>query len=393
MSTIKGRYLQESVEADLAKKMVFIGGPRQVGKTTLAKTIGRDFQGFEYLNWDSRAERKKILSETFAANSRLMIFDELHKYRQWKNYIKGLYDTVGERFRILVTGSARLDVYRRGGDSLLGRYHYYRLHPFSVAELSSALLPQIAPGNDIPVASNVDVRANFNRLLLRGGFPEPLFTTQEATLRRWHNERADRLIKEDIRDIESVRDLSGLQYLVELLPSKVGSLFSLNGLREDLGVAHKTVALWAEILERFYYLYRVYPFHSNKIKMLRKEPKMYLWDWSEVTNEAARLENMVGSHLLKLSHFLRDRDGYKIELTFLRTPDGREVDFLLTYNGKPWVAVEVKSGDREISPALRYFKSKLNIPYAYQLVLTPGVNEIKEGVIIVSADLFLGRLV
>ncbi len=389
----KQRYLEPFINGDLQKKMVFVGGPRQVGKTTLSKTIGdHHFTTYDYLNWDSRPDRRAILDERFSGAARLLIFDELHKYRPWKNYLKGLYDTNRERLAILVTGSARLDLYRRGGDSLLGRYHYYRLHPFSVAELLGRPTPQ-GVGQAITGTPHTGASEAFAELLRWGGFPEPLFEKDARTARRWYHERLERLVKEDIRDIESIRDLSGMQVLTELLPDKVSSLLSLNSLREDLGVAHKTVALWVDILERFYFHFRIYPWQHRAIKSLRKEPKVYLWDWSPLTVSGKKLENLVAAHLLKFTHFLVDAHGYKAELFYLRDVEGREVDFLVTIDRKPWFAVEVKESDTQIASALPYFTERLRIPFSYQVVATSGIDTFQRSTRIISADQFLSWLV
>lgn len=390
---LKKRYIDKLVAADLKEKMVFIGGPRQVGKTTFATDTGRlQYEKYAYLNWDSREDRQNILASRFDASAKLLIFDEIHKYKQWKNYVKGVYDTYQERFDILITGSARLDIYRKGGDSLMGRYHYYRLHPFSLAE-ALQVDNQFSVSNELQFAGHEGSRDVFEQLFKFGGFPEPFLKKDERTLRRWHNQRIDRLVKEDIRDTENIRDLSALQVLVELLRSRVGSLLSLNALREDLSVAHKTVSQWMDVLERFYYHFRLYPYASTKIKSLRKEPKLYLWDWSEVVNEAARLENIVASHLLKLCHFLNDAHGYRAELYFLRDTEGREVDFWVTLDDKPWFAVEVKSSDLAVSKHLRYFAQRLEIPWCYQVTGEGDVDFIKDNVRVMSVDRFLGALV
>ncbi|MBU1090667.1 MAG: ATP-binding protein, partial [Candidatus Omnitrophica bacterium] len=304
------RYLEERILSDLQDKMVFISGPRQVGKTTLSKQIGNEFfpAKFQYLNWDNRQDRKYIIGGILPAGNDLLIFDEIHKYRNWKNYLKGEYDKYKDKFKILVTGSARLDIYKKGEDSLLGRYHSYRLHPLSLNELSKQEI-SFKPFSELIFAEDsVKNKGLFSNLLKFGGFPEIFLKQNEKELRRWHNERADTLVKEDIRDTQNVRDISSLQVLLELLPQKVGSLFSLNSLREDLGVTHKTISRWVDIFERFYYHFRVYPFQSKLIRSLRKEPKLYLWDWSEVKDEDAKFENMIASHLLKFCHFLFDAE-------------------------------------------------------------------------------------
>lgn len=391
---IKNRYLHSLIVADLKDKMVFIGGPRQVGKTTLAQYIGKNtYKKYIYFNWDNREDRKMILQKKINAESALIIFDEIHKYKQWKNYIKGEFDKYKKIFHILVTGSARLDLYKKGGDSLMGRYYYYRLHPFSLSEILQ-IEPKIKISKELIFPdTKKNIAKIFKDLLFFGGFPEPFIKKDQKTLRRFHNERLDRLIKEDIRDIEQVRDLSALQILVEILPEKVGSLLSLNALREDLQVSHKTISLWMNILEKFYYHFRIYPFLTKTIKSLRKEPKMYLWDWSQIQNESSKLENIVASHLLKMSHFLYDAEGYKVELYFLRDIEGREVDFLITIDKKPWIAVEVKLSEEQISKHLKYFVKKLNIPFAYQIIKPSGIDFWQDNIRIISVDKFLSGLV
>ncbi len=247
------RYLSQTIVKDLKEKMVFVGGPRQVGKTTLAQKIGEEhFTHAEYLNWDYPQDRKGIIARKFRADADLLIFDELHKYGQWKNYLKGEYDKNHEQYKILVTGSARLDIYRRGGDSLLGRYHYLRLHPFSLAEVLDCSANRGA-GKPLSFKEIKESKKALHDLMVHGGFPEPFLKKNMETTRRFHNERVERLVKEDVRDVERVRDLSALQVLAGLLPERVGSLFSINSLKEDLGVTHKSLSLWVDILEKFYY--------------------------------------------------------------------------------------------------------------------------------------------
>ncbi len=389
------RYLEKSILDDLGEKMVFLGGPRQVGKTTLAKTLGqgRFKESVKYLNWDAREDKKRILAGTFAADEALIIFDEIHKYRHWKTFIKGFFDKNRERYRIIVTGSSRLDVYRKGGDSLLGRYHHYRLHPLSLREVISKGAPQAHVGRALHFQdSTPETRDALDRLLKFGGFPEIFLKGTEKALQRWHNLRLDALVSQDIRDIENLRDLTGIETLIHLLPGKVGGLLSVNSLREDLLVAHKTAASWVDVLERFYYHFRILPHQSSRIKALRKEPKLYLWDWSEVADDGARFENLMASHLLKFCHYLHDAEGVRTELRFLRDVEGREVDFLLTVDGKPWFCVEAKTSDKSASRSLLHFKGKLDLPLVYQVLRVPGEDYIKDGVRVISADKFLTAL-
>jgi len=389
---IKKRYLTKFVYKDLQEQMIFIGGPRQVGKTTFAVSIVADkFKNHAYFNWDNREDRKKILKSTWPGDADLLIFDEIHKYKNWKNLIKGEYDKLKSKYKFLVTGSSRLDISRRGGDSLQGRYHYYRLHSFSLAEL-------LEKTNKIHIFEEIiphekSYTEEFETLFKFGGFPEPVLRGSPRFLRRWHNEKIERMFREDIRDVEQIRDLGNMKLLSDILPEKVGSLLSINAIREDLEISHRAVTNWLNILETFYYHFRIYPFARTKIRSIKKEPKLYLWDWSEIEDPAARFENMIAAHLLKLCHFLYDYEGYKAELCFLRNVDKREVDFLVTIDQKPWFTVEAKLSDKKVDTAIHYFRERLNIPHAYQVVKESGINQFSNDVYVLSADRFLSSLI
>jgi len=386
------RALGKKIFEDLtAEKMAFISGPRQVGKTTLARAIGKEHfsDRYSYLNWDSREDRRAILDGEFRADNRLVIFDEIHKYRQWKNYLKGEYDKYKERFKILVTGSARMDIYRKGGDSLQGRYYHYLLHPLSMNEVLGNRATTAAFDEPDFKAGSKETASAFDALFRFGGFPEMFVRQSEKELRRWHNDRVDRLVREDIRDVESLRDLSAVEVMVEMLPERAGSIFSLNSLCEDLRATHRTVSLWADVLEKFYYHFRIYPFRYSTIKSLRKEPKLFLWDWSQVKAEGARFENMVASHLLKFCDYLKNAEGHKAVLHYIRDVEKREVDFLIAVDGKPWLCAEAKLSKEAPSPALRYFVARMKIPYVYQVVREEGVDVIRDNIRTVSASTFL----
>jgi predicted AAA+ superfamily ATPase len=346
------RYLQGSVAEALKKKMVFIGGPRQVGKTTFALGFlgeGADASHAAYLNWDHPSVPPRLRRAELPPGEGLLLLDEVHKYGRWRNLLKGIYDTEGSRRRILVTGSARLDYYRKGGDSLAGRYRYFRLHPFSLRELSRR-----------------PSRSDLGALMKFGGFPEPLFAQNEAEHRIWRRDRIARVVREDLRDLEHVREISLLEHLTDLLPTKVGSPLSIKSLREDLQVDHKTVERWLQILENLYVCFRVSPYGSPKVRAVKKERKLYLWDWSEVEGEGPRFENLVASQLLKYCHWIEDTQGYAMELRYLRDTDKREVDFVVLKDRRPVFAVECKSGDKAIGAAPRYFAERTPIPRFYQ---------------------------
>ena len=388
---MRDRYLSSHIVRDIKEKMVFVSGPRQVGKTTLAKYLGSNFfKSYSYLNWDYQPDRKKIIKSELPANTKLLIFDELHKYKSWKNYIKGIFDKHKNDFYILLTGSARLDIYRKGGDSLAGRYHQYILHPFSLAELLELKINNKL-FDKLFFSENINGNKILERLIKYGPFPEPYLKKDDAHWRRWQIEKNERLIKEEIRDLTTIEDLSAIQILVELLPSKVGLPLSVNNLREDLEVAHKTLVNYLRVLELFYFHFRIYPYSKKTVRSLKKMAKLYLWDWSVINNEGVRFENLIASHLLKYAHFLKNSQGYKAQLYYLRDSEGREVDFLFTIDDKPWFAVEVKL-DEEKS-YLDYYQQRLGIPFVYQVVKKSGIDYLKKGIRIISADKFLTAFV
>jgi len=352
---MKPRYIREHVELDLAEKMVFVGGPRQVGKTTFALSLlgeHQDESSPAYLSWDVLADREEILAERIPGGQKRIVFDEIHKYARWRNLIKGIYDKNKSAVSFIVTGSARLDYYRKGGDSLQGRYHYYRLHPFSVMEHES----------------DPDKRL-VEHLLRFGGFPEPFLKGNTRFHRRWMREHSARVLHEDLRDLENVREVSMLELLLAHLPACVGSPLSVASLSRLLQVAHESVERWLSIFERLYVCYRIPPFGAKKIRAVRKEKKLYFWDWSRVEDPGPRFENMVAGHLLKYCHHLEDTEGYGMELRFIRDTDKREVDFVVLRDGHPEFAVECKSGERGASPACNYFRERTDIPRFYQVHL------------------------
>jgi predicted AAA+ superfamily ATPase len=344
------RIYLDFISRDLQKKMVFLGGPRQVGKTTLATSmLDKYFDGHPaYLNWDNEQARKVILKSLWPKEEPLIIFDEIHKRKGWQSLVKGIWDTWKNTQKFLITGSARLDIFRKGGDSMLGRYHYYRIHPYTLPELGNT-------------SENLSILFKF------GGFPEPLIEQNEIELRRWNLQRVAKLVRVDLRDLEDVSDLDKVELLAEALPSRVGSTLSYRSLAEDLEVSDKTVKRWVQILDSLYYCYLVHPFGSSKIKAVKKASKLYLWDWSPLEEPGAKFENMVASHLSKLCDFWQDVMGYRAELCYIRDETGKECDFVVLRDRKPIFAVECKVSDTEISPSMMYFRGKLNIPKWYQV--------------------------
>lgn len=341
------------IQKDLTKKMVFLGGPRQVGKTTLAKSLLGAVERGRYLNWDSDEDRRAILEKRWHEGDRLLVFDELHKYPRWKNWLKGLYDTVGERHQFLVTGSARLDVYRRGGDSLMGRYHYWRLHPLTLDEVCKQVPPKEA----------------FERLMRIGGFPEPFLDNNETEARRWRRERFDRILKDDIRDLEAIREIQLLSLFVDELRKRVGAPVVLSNLARDLEISPRTAKLWLEALERMYLLFIVRPYTKNLPRAIQKPPKVYFFDNGDVLgDEGAVFENLVATHLIKRLHFIEDSEGYRMSLHYLRDKEGREVDFAVLKGGRLISLVEAKLSDQALSRSLEYYAERLKPLRAHQVV-------------------------
>lgn len=372
MFDVERRYLDPQIEADLERKMVFVAGPRQVGKTTLARNLPG--AGAGYLNWDVPEHRERILRRELPPGD-FWIFDEIHKYRLWRNYLKGLYDVRRPGQRILVTGSARLDYYRYSGDSLQGRYHLLRLHPLSVAELG---------GSD----------EAFEALRMLGGFPEPFFTGSEVEARRWTREYRNRLVREEVSSLEKVRDLGQLELLTLRLPELVGSPLSVNALREDLQVSHKTMASWLAILERLYGLFRLSPFGSPRIRAIKKAQKHYHFDWNLVSSPGPRFENLVACHLLKWVHHQQDTQGRDLDLRYFRDRDGHEVDFVVVERLQPILLVECKLGDAPVEHGLRRLHQRFPEARGWQISAEgKRDHQTPEGLRVAPATKLLAELV
>ncbi len=370
------RYIQKSVKDDLKDKMVFVGGPRQVGKTTFALSFLPEPSERHpaYLNWDNISDRRVLLSGELPPGEKFIIFDEIHKFARWRNLVKGFYDTQKSKTSFIITGSARLEYYSKGGDSLHGRYHYYRLHPFSLLELNAR-----------------PTRNDFETLIKFGGFPEPCLKAEEKFWRRWQRERLHRVIYEDIRDLENIKEISLLELLAEELPHRVGAPLSVKKIKELLQVAHETVERWINIFERMYYCFRIPPYGPRRVRAVKKEQKLYLWDWSTVADPGPRFENFIAAQLLKYCHFIEDTQGFRMDLRFLRDTDKREIDFVVLKDNQPLFAVECKTGEKDINPALFYFTERTRIPEFYQVHKGEKDFE-KKGVRVLPAHTFCKKL-
>lgn len=335
------RYLENQIVTDLQNKLVLVSGPRQVGKTTLAKSL-QDAKS-TYLNFDIVEDRSVILKRQWPLNTSLLILDEIHKMKKWKSYLKGIYDSE-KHPRILVTGSARMDTFRKSGDSLAGRHFLYRLHPLSVRELKNSMTPNEA----------------LDSVLKFGGFPEPLLSQNEVSAARWRRSHIDRILKDDLMEIHPIRQLKQIEILTDLLAERVGSPVSLSSLARDLEVSPHTVKSWIQILESLFVIFIVTPYSKNIAKAILKEPKIYFYDVGRVTAKGgARLENAVACALLKNNQFLEDTLGEKNALHYVRNKDKLEADFLTLRNQKPDKLVEVKEGDSAVPNALKLFSEHI----------------------------------
>lgn len=397
---IRSRYLDLVTRTAFRHgKMAFVTGPRQVGKTTLARQFLAGGPGL-YYTWDDAdfkrawSQDPKALVPQNVGPPQIVVFDELHRAPRWKAGLKSVFDLRGEFARILVTGSARLDVFRRGGESLLGRYFPFRLHPLSMGELAGGP----APGpDDLAAALKAPLKGDpegLKHMSNWGGFPEPFLARDAGFSNLWRRTRTERLVREDLRDVGIAHDLPSLETAAFLLAERVGSLFSLQSLARDLGVAHPTIRRWMTWFSQLYLTFLLPPWSRRIVRSLRRQPKLYLWEWSEVPSPPARFENLVASHLLKAAHFWTDAGLGSFELTYVRDKQKREVDFLLVRDRQPWLLAEVKLGDTSPAPHLRTFAAALRPRLVLQIVGATGVQELfdldgGEKGLIVSADAFL----
>jgi predicted AAA+ superfamily ATPase len=392
------RYAASLVAETLsAGKMSFLSGPRQVGKTTLAKALLGGTEG--YFNWDVESHRKRILRapEAFftpASGPRTrLVLDEIHKYPRWKRFLKGLFDARRDELELLVTGSGRLDVYQKGGDSLLGRYEGCRLHPFTVGELLRGGRQEVPTAAElgaqldalVPTTGASEALAAVERFT---GFPEPLFAGRDAALVRWRRTRQALVVREDLRDLTRIREIGLVEQLMEILPERVGSPLSVNALREDLGVAFDTVKGWLGALMRLHAVFELRPFAGSLARTWKKEAKVYLFDPSVIEAPGPRFENLVALHLLKLVDAWNDRGDGDFALHYVRDKERREVDFVITRKRKAFWMIECKLSGDTIDPSLPYFATRLGAERALQVVRR-GEARRSASAAIVPADRFL----
>lgn len=382
------------------RQMVLVSGPRQVGKTTTCRT-----HADHYASWDNADDRELILggpagmAERFdlnrlAAEPRTILFDELHKYPRWKQLLKGFYDTYADRAKVIVTGSGRMDIYRRGGDSLMGRYFHYRMHPFSVAETLHADLPD---PKRIVRKQRRPRPADFEALWRHGGFPEPFLKRDPRFSLRWQSLRLDQLVREDIRDLTQVQHLDQLETLVRLLSARSAHQLVYGNLAKEVRVSIDTVRRWIDIMRQLHLGFLVRPWHRNVSRSLRKEPKWFLRDWASIEDPGDRAETFVGCHLLKAVDGWNDMGLGAFELGYLRDKERREVDFVVIRDRSPWFLAEVKHRDESLDANLKRYQDRLKAPFAFQVVVEAEYIDAdcfgaSRGPIVVPARTFLSQL-
>lgn len=373
--TIMERYQKKTILRDLEKKMVLLAGPRQAGKTTLAKEIGELFKRSTYLNYDSLSDRKIIEKEAWLPDTDLLILDEIHKMNQWKNFLKGIYDTKPKDLKILVTGSARLEVFHEVGDSLAGRFFLHRLMPLSPAEMKK-----------------VGSSCTLENFLEKGNFPEPFLTTNIVDAKRWRLQYVDSLLRTDVLDFENINNVKAIRLLFDLLKDRVGSPISYASLAQYINISPHTVKRYINILEALYIVFRVTPYSNNIARSLLKEPKIYFFDTGLVKNDIGiQFENFVAVCLLK--HVLSKIDylAEEYSLNYLRTKNNQEVDFAIVNDKKIEKIIEVKMSDHNLSKGLLYFKEKYNFP-ALQIVKHLKKEKNEAGVKVLDGLKFLESL-
>lgn len=380
MRFMKDRKLYVNIwqEISAEKSMVFLAGPRQAGKTTLAKLISRSFVNNLYFNWDIARHRTRFYENpTFFeeiyrkdASTPIIIFDEIHKYRNWKNYLKGIYDEFHDQYKFLVSGSGRLDIYQKGGDSLAGRYHLFHLWPFTVAELA---------GNNADIKDflkepllfdmkrNSKIKAIWQKMWNLSGFPEPYLSSSETTYRRWSNSYAQQMIKEDIRDMTNIKSIGDVETMYLLLPSRIGSPLSVQSLSQDIHVSYNTVNNWLSVFERFFLTFSITPWTKKINRAIQKERKVYIWDYPRINDNAARFENMVAIELWRAVTTWNDMGYGRFTLHFIKNKEQQEVDFLIANGHKPLLLIEAKMSDAKPSAVLKKFQIALKVP-AVQLI-------------------------
>ncbi|MFV1951670.1 MAG: ATP-binding protein [Nitrospinota bacterium] len=369
----RGPYIKIWQELIRDKSMVFLAGPRQAGKTTLAQIISRSFTNNLYFNWDIAQHRTRLIEnptffeavERKDSSTPLIVFDEIHKYKDWKNYLKGVYDQFHGSYKFLVSGSGRLDIYQKGGDSLAGRYLLFHLWPFTVAELGNRNVRiDVFLKNPLKIdmKQKDKLRAMWLRLSRFSGFPEPHLAGRITTYNRWSNTYSRQLIREDIRDMTGIKSAGNMETLYFLLPSRVGSPISIPSIARDLRVSYNSVHSWLSAFERFFLVFSISPWTRRIVRAIQKERKVYLWDTPRIKEPSVRFENMVAVELWRAVTAWNDMGYGLFSLHFIKNKEQQEVDFLIANGNEPFLLLEAKLSETEPSPSLKKFQTTLSIP-------------------------------
>jgi hypothetical protein len=399
---IRTRFYDTVLDEHLAvhRQMAFVSGPRQVGKTTTCRS-----HADSYANWDNLDDREQILAGPAKLTEQLnlnrlsetvpvALFDELHKHPRWKQFLKGFFDSYADQVRIIVTGSSRMDVYRRGGDSLMGRYFLYRMHPFSVAETICQSIPD--PERVTRQPGKVKTQ-DFDALWDHGGYPEPFLKRDRRFSRRWQSLRTEQLLREDVRDLTSIQQIDQLEMLVKFLSNRSAQQLIYSRLARDVRVSVDTVRRWVDTLSRLHLGFLIRPWFKNVSRSLRKEPKWFLRDWAGIEDPGAKAETFVGCHLLKAVEGWSDLGFGEFQLAYLRDKQQREVDFVVVRDGKPWFLVEVKRQDETMGRALRHYQEQIKAPFAFHVTVDSDYVDADcfarpRGPMVVPARTFLSQL-
>ena len=356
-------------------------GPRQVGKTTLSKNIFP--KDTAYYNYDIRKDLVVFKNQEWDRDQKLVVFDEIHKMKNWKLWLKGLYDEGHlKRQAILVTGSARLNISKKMGDSLAGRFFSYRLHPLDLKELATI------EGRDF------NLEENYRQLISVSNFPEPFYEGTKRFYQLWRKGHFDLIIRQDLLSLEKIRDIDGIELLIELLRTRVGSTITYKSLAEDLDRDDKTVKKWITALENLYVGFKVQSYSKNIARAKKKAFKFYFFDTGSVdTEEGAKLENLVALALLKEVNYLDDVHGINGELFFIQTRDGKEIDFYVQLEKKHHLLIEVKLSETSISNSFKTIDKFFKESHKIQLVKNLDSSfENRDGVKCLKALDFLKNL-
>ena len=399
------RFIDELIgDPIISDRMLLLTGPRQVGKTTTAREwLASSHHENLYFNWDDEKTRRlfrkdanffESMAREAGLNSRI-VFDEIHKISNWKTLLKGYYDTFGSDFQFLVTGSARLELFHRAGDSMLGRYHFLHLNPLIPNEVQGL---RVKPNLELNINQKVIAQKPLPQdiietLLHFSGFPEPYQKQSERSLNLWQREYKQRIIREDMRDLTKISDFNRVEHLLELLPARIGSPLSMNSLRGDLGCSYDAVKSIIMALNKLCVITLIRPYSHRVKNSISKEPKIYLTDWTQIDDEGARFENFIAIQIKTFCEFITDGGFCRLELFYLRDKQKHETDFLIVRNNIPVMLIESKVSEDSLDKNLKFFSQKFRNIKSIQVVQKPCIfKKVTPNIWILSANRFFNLL-